>query len=102
MPVTPNSMNRVMAKMTEGATCGAMAATLAKSKEKTPPSARGAKYLNIKKAAIKKPKSPMRLTMKAFLPAMALPMPSLPLSYQKPISKYEHRPTPSQPTKSIR
>jgi hypothetical protein len=41
-----------------------------------------------------KPKSPMRLTMNAFLPASAADF----LRCQKPISRYEQRPTPSQPT----
>ena len=41
-----------------------------------------------------KPKSPMRLTMKAFLPASAADF----FLNQKPISRYEQRPTPSHPT----
>src|SRR5262249_37294786 len=41
----------------------------------------------------KKQKSPMRLTMNALRPAVA----NASLSYQNPISRYEHRPTPSQP-----
>jgi hypothetical protein len=40
-----------------------------------------------------KPKSPMRLTMKAFMPAMAF---SVSVN-QKPIKRYEQSPTPSQP-----
>ena len=43
---------------------------------------------------MRKPKSPMRLTMKAFLPASAADF----FWNQKPMSKYEARPTPSQPT----
>src|SRR6185295_1655863 len=39
-------------------------------------------------------KSPTRFTMNAFLPAAALAM----SWYQNPIKRYEHRPTPSQPT----
>ena len=46
----------------------------------------------------RKPKSPMRLTMKAFLPAAA----AAGRSYQNPISRYEQRPTPSQPTNMSR
>src|SRR5262245_59503963 len=42
-------------------------------------------------------KSPTRLTMNAFIPASVADC----FLYQKPISRYEHRPTPSQPTKSI-
>ena len=40
------------------------------------------------------PKSPMRLTTKAFLPASAADF----FVNQKPMSRYEQRPTPSQPT----
>ncbi len=40
------------------------------------------------------PQSPMRLVMNAFLPASA----ALFFWYQKPISRYEQSPTPSQPT----
>ena len=45
-----------------------------------------------------KPKSPTRLTMKAFLPAWL----ALFLRNQKLISRYEQRPTPSQPRNSSR
>ena len=41
----------------------------------------------------KKQKSPMRLTTNALRPAYAY----VSFSYQKPIKRYEHRPTPSQP-----
>jgi hypothetical protein len=41
-----------------------------------------------------KPKSPMRLTMNAFLPASEADC----FLNQKPMSRYEQRPTPSQPT----
>src|SRR4051794_19544827 len=44
------------------------------------------------------PTSPTRLTMKAFLPAAAADF----FWYQKPISRYEHKPTPSQPTNITR
>jgi hypothetical protein len=40
------------------------------------------------------PVSPMRVTMNAFLPASAADF----LSNQNEISRYEQRPTPSQPT----
>ena len=46
----------------------------------------------------RKPKSPTRLTMKAFLPASAADG----RVYQKPMSRYEQSPTPSQKTKSRR
>ena len=39
-------------------------------------------------------KSPMRLTMNALLPASVADF----FLYQKPISRYEQSPTPSQPT----
>ncbi len=39
------------------------------------------------------PKSPTRLTTKALIAAAFADG----RSYQKPISRYEHRPTPSQP-----
>ena len=42
------------------------------------------------------PASPIRLTMNAFLPASAFSG----SVYQNPISRYEHKPTPSQPTNS--
>jgi hypothetical protein len=44
----------------------------------------------------RKPASPMRFVMKAFLPARALSG----SSNQNPISRYDARPTPSQPTNS--
>ena len=45
-----------------------------------------------------KPKSPTRLTMKALMAAALAEG----LWYQKPISKYDARPTPSQPKNSCR
>src|ERR1043166_7198646 len=47
--------------------------------------------------AIRKPKSPLRFTMNAFLPASAFTF-SL---NQKPMSKYEQSPTPSHPMNMI-
>ena len=44
------------------------------------------------------PKSPIRFTMKAFLPASAADG----FVYQKPMSRYEHSPTPSHPTNRSR
>ena len=44
------------------------------------------------------PQSPIRLTMNAFLPASEADF----FWYQKPISRYEQRPTPSQPTNMTR
>ena len=54
------------------------------------------KVENIRNIATRKPKSPMRLTTKAFFPASTLAR-SL---NQNPIRRYEQRPTPSQPTNS--
>ena len=82
LPVTPSSMNSVIASTTHGAaaaTCGACAKMTAKSKL--------LKFQNRKNNASSRPKSPMRLTTKAFLAACALPMPSLPFSNQKPINR---------------
>src|SRR5207247_9508093 len=44
------------------------------------------------------PKSPMRLTMNAFFPASDADC----FTYQKPISRYEHSPTPSHPMNRTR
>ena len=52
------------------------------------------KVQKINMVARMNPKSPTRLTMKAFFPASAADF----LLNQNPISRYEHRPTPSQPT----
>jgi hypothetical protein len=60
----------------------------------TPPYESVPKLANIRNIATRNPKSPMRFTMNAFLPASALAF-SL---NQKPISRYEQSPTPSQPT----
>ncbi len=54
-------------------------------------------FANSRNIAIRNPKSPMRLTMNAFLPASAFAF-SL---NQKPISKYEQSPTPSHPMNMI-
>ena len=53
---------------------------------------------SINMMAIDMPRSPTRLTTKAFLAATA----ALFLYCQKPISRYEARPTPSQPMNSTR
>ena len=44
------------------------------------------------------PKSPILLTMNAFLPALAAEG----FWYQKPMRRYEHKPTPSHPTNITR
>jgi len=51
------------------------------------------KCLISRNSAIRKPKSPMRFTIKAFFPAAAAES----LMNQNPISRYDARPTPSQP-----
>ncbi len=58
------------------------------SKEKVP------RVANIIMIAMLRPRSPTRLTTKAFLAAVAADG----FVNQKPISRYEARPTPSQPT----
>ena len=51
--------------------------------------------LNKRNMPSMKPKSPMRFMMNALRAALALSR----LEYQKPMSRYEAMPTPSQPTK---
>ncbi len=65
---------------------------------RTGPKAKLPKVVNISMIAIDRPMSPTRLTRKAFFAAVA----ALGLCCQKPISRYEARPTPSQPTYSSR
>lgn len=64
----------------------------------TGPKAKDPKVVNISMMAIDRPMSPTRLTRKAFFAAVA----ALGLCCQKPISRYEARPTPSQPTYNSR
>ncbi len=66
--------------------CGAPAATLAKLKLPN--------VANITMMAIDRPKSPIRFTTNAFFAAVAADG----LYDQKPISRYDATPTPSQPT----
>ena len=67
---------------------GAFAKTTSKSSEP--------KITKTAKMPRAKPKSPTRLTIKAFIAASF----AVARSYQKPISRYEHKPTPSQPKNS--
>ncbi len=53
------------------------------------------KVTKIRNIPARNPASPIRLTMKAFLPASE----ALCLWNQNPMSRYEQRPTPSHPTK---
>jgi hypothetical protein len=62
----------------------------------TPAKSSAPKFANIRNIATRKPKSPMRLTTNAFFPAAAFCR-SL---NQKPMSRYDASPTPSQPTNS--
>ena len=61
---------------------------------KTPSKATVPKVENISMIPIDRPRSPTRLTRNAFLAATA----ALGLNDQNPISRYDARPTPSQPT----
>lgn len=65
---------------------------------RTGPKAKVPKVVNISMMAIERPMSPTRLTRKAFFAAVA----ALGLCCQKPMRRYEARPTPSQPTYSRR
>lgn len=65
---------------------------------RTGPKAKVPKVVNISMIAIDRPMSPTRLTKKAFLAAVA----ALGLCCQKPMSRYDARPTPSHPTYSSR
>ncbi len=53
-------------------------------------------HASIVKIAMVRPRSPTRLTTNAFLPAVA----AVGLCCQNEMSRYEARPTPSQPTNS--
>src|SRR5574340_1261043 len=100
LPVTPSSKNRVISTIN-----GELTAEMLAAPWNTESNCRLPKALNIKKAAIRKPKSPMRLAIMAFLAASELAhdgRASVSISYQKPINRKEHSPTPSQPTKSIK
>jgi hypothetical protein len=66
--------------------------------ESTGAKAKVPKVVNISMIAMDRPTSPTRLTMNAFFAAVA----ALGLCCQKPISRYEASPTPSQPTYSSR
>src|SRR4051812_21398713 len=64
----------------------------------TPSKATVPNVVNISITANDNPRSPTRLTRNAFLAATA----ALGLNDQKPISRYDARPTPSQPTYNTR
>ena len=72
------------------AACAARGSTSEKANEP--------KVVNISMMPMDRPMSPTRLTRNAFFAAVA----ALGLCCQKPISRYEARPTPSQPAYSRR
>src|SRR5579862_1127030 len=97
LPVAPTNSNKVTTvttatppKVLPSSTCTCCAI----SRKTTEPCPASDIAQNSRNAPSVKPKSPMRLTMNALLPALAFAH-SL---YQKPINAYEHNPTPSQPT----
>ena len=88
-PVAPRNSSSVAATITVPPatnTCGATANR--RSYWRLPPQRNSVSMPRMK------PKSPIRFTTNAFMPARAAET----RSYQKPMSRYEHRPTPSQPT----
>src|SRR3954466_2773965 len=87
-PVQPRNRKRVMA-VTVALPAGRIAGALAT----IPVNVSVPKECQIMNIATRNPKSPIRLTMNAFLPASAL---TLSLN-QNPINRYEQRPTPSHP-----
>ena len=88
LPVAPRKRKRQIVVTSAPPICTPAAASPTPAKESVP------KFANMRNIATRKPKSPMRLTMKAFFPASAF---ALSLN-QNPISRYEQSPTPSQPT----
>ena len=65
--------------------------------EKTSENFNESKKRYIRNIPRRKPTSPILLTTNAFNPAADVVLFSKSLSYQNPISRYEQRPTPSQP-----
>ena len=90
LPQAPSSSSRPMMVASAGLTAGMPSLTVTKADEP--------KVASISMIAMDMPRSPTRLTTKAFLAAVA----AVGLCCQKPISRYEARPTPSQPTNSTR
>jgi hypothetical protein len=93
-------MNSVMNRITPGFMAATREACPKTSPNWTLPNAQ-----NMANPASRKPKSPIRLAIMAFLAAFEFAQegrPSVSISNQKPISKNEHRPTPSHPTNSIK
>ncbi|CKQ63805.1 Uncharacterised protein [Mycobacterium tuberculosis] len=84
----PNSINNPIAVSTARLAAGTPA--------NTPAYDRVPKVLNVKNIPTARPASPTRFITNAFLAAVAADG----LWYQKPINRYDARPTPSQPTYS--
>ena len=91
LPQAPSSSSRPIT-VAHGPPGIAAAPALTSTKAEEP------KAASISMIASDMPRSPTRLTTKAFLAAAAADG----LCCQKPISRYEARPTPSQPTNSTR
>src|SRR5437667_10900780 len=85
LPVAPTNKSKVMVVISPGV-------NLAVS-EKTSEKFAFPIFEIIQKMAIKKPRSPIRFITNALLAALLYSV----FLNQYPISKYEHRPTPSQP-----
>src|SRR5918992_733407 len=88
LPQAPSSSSKPMIVAMVGLTAGMPSLTSTNADEP--------KVASISMIAIDMPRSPTRLTTKAFLAAVA----AVGLCCQKPISRYEARPTPSRPTNS--
>ena len=95
MPVAPTNSSRVMSDSVPNfaVSTGHGPAALATSRKSSVPN-----VTKTRKMPSRNPQSPTRLVMNAFLPASD----ALFFSYQYPISRYEQRPTPSQPTNITR
>src|SRR3954466_4329000 len=94
LPVAPMNSSSVIQETVPNASSGLTPdAARATSWKSTLP-----KRTNSSRTPSTNPKSPMRLTMKAFLPASEADF----FWYQKPISRYEQSPTPSHPTNITR
>src|SRR5260370_14401445 len=89
LPVHPRNRNSVIAVTTPPP-----ATSVVLDRVKTSVKSSETKCWNRINIATRKPKSPMRLTMNAFLPASAFAF----SVNQNPINRYEQSPTPSQPT----
>jgi hypothetical protein len=93
LPVAPTKSSSVVTdSRPQPASTGSAATWLATAWKSSVPN-----WLNTSSMPMMNAKSPMRLTTKAFLPASIADR----FLYQKPISRYEQRPTPSHPTNII-